>query len=308
MINPILASSALRRMRQAKTHVIMALSLSVFLLVSVLILSGFLRPSITLGTLTSGTRCYQALILLQFVLILLIAPSLTSGSIAGEREKQTLELLLTTNTGAFRIVMGKLLESFACMAMIMVFCLPVMCMLLITGCVTLGQILLGEGFLLACALACSSVGLFASTVSRTTIGALILSFLGLMLMEYLFCLPALLGYPQSITDVLYDPHRYADLSSTQAARMLGPVLLLNPGVGLFSLLNGQTGFMDSSFTWRDWGRIKATYMMIDRAGPEVILPIGILFLVLFSLLLVVCSALLIRPLSRRGPVGRRKKA
>ena len=90
--------------------------------------------------------------------------------------------------------------------------------------------------------------------------------------------------------------------------MLGPVLLLNPGVGLFSLLNGQTGFMDSSFTWRDWGRIKATYMMIDRAGPEVILPMGILFLVLFSLLLVVCSALLIRPLSRRGPVGRRKKA
>ena len=307
MINPILASSALRRMRSMKTHIILALSLASLFVLSCLTLGSLLQPSIYVSSLTSGAASYQMLIVLQFVLILLIAPALTAASIAGEREKQTLELLLTTNTGAFRIVTGKLLEGFASIALIMVFCLPVLCLPLITGSVTMLQILLGQAFLLACAFACASVGVLASTLSRSTLGALIISYLALIVLEFLLCLPILLGYPQSITDVLYDPRRYADLSPQGAASMLGPVLLANPGLNLFCLLNGQTGFADSMFSWRDWGRLKATYMMSARAGSEAMIPLCIILLLVLSAALILLSAALIRPMSRRGPGRRRKK-
>ena len=51
---------------------------------------------------------------------------MTSASIAGERERQTLDLLLVTNTGSFRIIAGKVMESFAVLALLILCGLPVM--------------------------------------------------------------------------------------------------------------------------------------------------------------------------------------
>ena len=79
MINPILASSALRRMRSMKTHIILALSLASLFVLSCLTLGSLLQPSIYVSSLTSGAASYQMLIVLQFVLILLIAPALTAA-------------------------------------------------------------------------------------------------------------------------------------------------------------------------------------------------------------------------------------
>lgn len=53
------------------------------------------------------------MIMLQFGMLVLVAPAMTAGSISGERERQTLDLLLVTNTGPVKLVLGKLLESFS---------------------------------------------------------------------------------------------------------------------------------------------------------------------------------------------------
>ena len=42
---------------------------------------------------------------------------MTAGSISGKRERQTLDLLLVTNTGPVKLVLGKLLESFSFLAL-----------------------------------------------------------------------------------------------------------------------------------------------------------------------------------------------
>ena len=39
------------------------------------------------------------MVMLQFGMLVLVAPAMTAGSISGERERQTLDLLLVTDTG-----------------------------------------------------------------------------------------------------------------------------------------------------------------------------------------------------------------
>ena len=120
MLNPILAFSATRRMRSFKTMLIVIAYTLALLLLSFVFLSPFLREGLTLNILTRSPLCYVALLAGQFALIILIAPAMTAGAIAGERERQTLDLLLVTNTGSFRIVMGKVMESFAVLALLIV--------------------------------------------------------------------------------------------------------------------------------------------------------------------------------------------
>ena len=137
MLNPILSFSATRRMRSFKTLLIAAVWLLVMMGVALLIMGQLFRSGASINGLRTGVTCYQILIIVQFILIILVAPAMTSGAIAGERERQTLELLLVTNTRSFRIVWGKAMESFAMLALLIVCGFPVMCMTMIAGAVTL---------------------------------------------------------------------------------------------------------------------------------------------------------------------------
>ena len=56
---------------------------------------------------------YEIIGWIQIGIGMLIIPILTAGSIAGEREKQTLELMLTTPKSCLSIVWGKLLAAVA---------------------------------------------------------------------------------------------------------------------------------------------------------------------------------------------------
>ena len=97
MLNPILSFSATRRMRSVKTLLIVAAWLGVMLGVTLSIMGRLFGPEVSVYGMRSGVACYNVLIIAQFVLIVLIAPAMTSGAIAGERERQTLDLLLVTD-------------------------------------------------------------------------------------------------------------------------------------------------------------------------------------------------------------------
>ena len=266
MLNPIMAFSATRRMRSFKTMLVVIAYVAALLLLALAFLGSFIPDAVYLNTMTRGPMCYLALLIAQFALIILIAPAMTSASIAGERERQTLDLLLVTNTGAFRIVAGKVMESFAVLALLIVCGLPVMSLCLLTGGVSLGQILIGELFLLAEAFACVSIGVFCSSVSRSTVLSGVLSYLVILLIGVVTALPFLFGYPQRITDVVYDRANYAALTAGEARAMISPLLYLNPGFGLLALVQGELHVFSSYADERGWGRIMCTWYMGDRAG------------------------------------------
>ena len=266
MLNPIMAFSATRRMRSFKTMLVVIAYVAALLLLALAFLGSFIPDAVYLNTMTRGPMCYLALLIAQFALIILIAPAMTSASIAGERERQTLDLLLVTNTGSFRIAIGKVMESFAVLALLIVCGLPVMSLCLLTGGVSLGQILIGELFLLAEAFACVSIGVFCSSVARSTVLSGVLSYLVIILVGVITALPFLCGYPQSITDVVYDRPLYAALTPGEARMMISPLLYMNPGFGLLSLVQGELHVLTSYTEYLGWGRILCTWRMADRAG------------------------------------------
>ena len=294
MLNPILAFSATRRMRSFKTMLIVIAYMAALLLISFAFLSPFLSEDLTLNTLTRSPLCYMALLVGQFALIILIAPAMTSGAIAGERERQTLDLLLVTNTGSFRIVAGKMMESFAMLGLLIVCGLPVMSLCLLTGGVTVGQILLGELFLLAEAFACISVGVFCSSLSRSTVVSTIVSYVAILLFGLITALPFLFGYPQHITDVVYDRGAYAALDAAGARQMISPLLYLNPGFGLISLIQGQTHAFSSLAENMGWGRLLCTWRMADRAGWNFIALVSVGCMLAVAAVLLVLAAVMIR--------------
>ena len=294
MLNPILSFSATRRMRSFRTMLIASVWLLAMLGTALLVMGRLFGPNVTISALRTGVSCYQVLTIVQFVLIILIAPAMTSGAIAGERERQTLELLLVTNTRSFRIVWGKVLESFALLALLTVCGLPVMCLPLIAGAVTLPQIMAGELFLLAAAFAAVCVGVFSSTVARSTVGSSILSYVILLSVGLLTAIPLLTDPGEKMVELVYDQNRMAAMPAAEALGMISPVLFLNPGYGLIALLQGQTGMLTSLLEYQSDGRLLYGFKVMDKAGGQTVALICCGVMIVLALILILAAALILR--------------
>ena len=303
MLNPILSFSATRRMRSARTLLVLGGWLAVMLGTALLMMGGLFRAEVTIRGLHSGVDCYNILMIVQFALIVLIAPAMTSGAVAGERERQTLELLLVTNTRSLRIVWGKALESFAMLALLLICGAPVMCLPVISGAVTPLQVGEGELYLLAVAFSAVCVGVLASSLSRSSVSGGILAYLMIFGIAAATTLPLFMDYPESVTNVVYDNRLLAGLSPADAAGMLSPLLFLNPGYGLAALLQGQTDFLGSLLRYQDTGRLLCSFKLMDRAGGELIALISAASFLILGVLLLFLSAVFVR---RRGLSGKRK--
>lgn len=299
MLNPILSFSATRRMRTFKTLLVAGAYAGVLLLIALIMLGRFFRSDVLPSSMADGMTCYTVMMLAQFVLLLLIAPAMTAGAIAGERERQTLELLLVTQTGSFRIVLGKAMESFALLALLIAGGLPPLCLCLLTGGITLGQVLLGELFLLAAAFGAVCLTVLCSALSRSTMMSTVISYLALLAAGVLTALPFLLGYPQKVTNVVYDAAAYADLTAGGALAMISPLLLLNPAYGFIALIQGQTMLLNSTMEYRGWGRLLCTWLLMDRAGGETVALLSAGLIALAGLILLIPAALLVRPRDRK---------
>ena len=294
MLNPILSFSATRRMRSFKTMLIAGAWLLVMLGTALLIMGRLFSTGASISSLRLGVTCYQILLIVQFVLIVLVAPAMTSGAIAGERERQTLELLLVTNTRSFRIVWGKAMESFAMLALLIVCSLPVMFLTLIAGAVTLPQILTGELFLLVMAFAAVCVGVLSSSVARSTVGSSILSYVILLGIGLAASLPLLADPGEELARMVYNPARMAAMTTGEALGMISPVLFMNPAYALVSLLQGQTGMLTSLLEYQGEGRLLYDFRLMDAAGGQTVALICCGVIILLGLILILAAAFVLR--------------
>ncbi len=301
MLNPILTSSAVRRMRSIRLPLVL---LGYAIMMTAIAYVGYAQymDHVFVTMLGQGNRMHGILIMLQCVLLVLISPAMTSGAIAGERERQTLEMLLVTRTGAYRIVMGKLLESMMSLVLVVLCGLPAMCLNLLLGGVTVSQILLTECYLIALAFAAGAIGVFASSLCRTTMVSTIVSYILILLIGFLGTLPAFLGYTQRVTDVLYDQQQYDALTAAGCMRLFSPVFYFEPGIGAASLLLDQTNLLYDMFLYRSWGRILATYMMMQKIGFPLLVLLNIGGMTLMGLFFSLIAALRVRRVEgrRRG--------
>lgn len=301
MLNPLLASSARRRMRTIRTPLIITLYALLplcFACVSVLNMS---KDFMTLSAMRSSVDWYILLIVLQFFLIVLVAPAMTAGSISGERERQTLELLLVTNTGSLRIVLGKLMESFGFLSLVVLSGLPMTCVVLASGGLQLGHALFSLVFLLICAFAAAAVGLFASSLFKKTVAATVTAYLIIFAIGIGTLLPLFSGVSQALQDVLDSPAGISALTDGQLMRLIPPLLYVNPGMGLLALLMDQTGLLHNTLSSLGSGYYYYDLLKAFSFRGFTLINMGVMLAV--ALLLIGLSALLVRP---RALPGRRK--
>lgn len=176
-INPILKKEMVVGSRSMKmSWAIMAVSgILTSIVVFVLLITGVTSSY-------GGGYSYQSLVVLFPVLgctecglLSLMVPVITSGSISGERERQTLDIMLTTPISPFSIVLGKLWSAMMIVMMYMIASIPVMAIAFILGGLSWWNLLGLFVMLLYLGIYVGSVGIFCSSIVKKSIAATILT-------------------------------------------------------------------------------------------------------------------------------------
>lgn len=190
----------------------------------------------------SFTNLYVFVAVVEFVMLMFIMPALTSGSISGERERQTLDLLLTTTMKPSEIIWGKLGSSFATMFLMVMSSFPLLAVSFVYGGVMIYDVFLLLLCYLAVALLCGSMGIcFSSIFKRSTI-ATVVSY-GVLV---------LIGAGTYAVNVFVLAMARMNMGSTYASTVSGMadqansggflyLLLFNPVATFYVMINGQTG-------------------------------------------------------------------
>ena len=92
-----------------------------------------------------GQGIFAALLMLMTLQVVFLAPSSTAGAISLEREKQTLELLVTTPISSLAIVIGKLLSALIYVFLLIAASIPLMAVVFVFGGV--GPEAVGRGYI-----------------------------------------------------------------------------------------------------------------------------------------------------------------
>ncbi|MCA9039113.1 MAG: ABC transporter permease subunit [Planctomycetaceae bacterium] len=147
------------------------------------------RTASSLQSLGSGRWLFQDLVGTLFIGIYILVPILSCGSIAQEKENDSLQLLLLTRLGPWAILLEKYLSRVLPMLLYLFCALPIFAYLYSLGGITEQQIFASFYLLVLAILQLNAICLFCSAASGKTINALVLS---LFVMLFFYVAPAFL--------------------------------------------------------------------------------------------------------------------
>lgn len=172
---------------------------------------------------------YIFLACMQAIVLMFIVPALTSNTITGEREKQTLDILLTTQMTPRSIIWGKLLAAVSKVILLIICTMPVYAVVLFLGGIRMSHILGINLYLIMTTLFIGSMCVWISTMVKTSKFANVTA--------YFLELGLIIGYPAgiliwaSLSEVLYQ--------SNHAEEIIMHILCISPAVGYGHLIGNQ---------------------------------------------------------------------
>jgi len=295
MTNPIFVFSIKRRMRSFRTSAVFTLYALILLALSLTqALSSLGRGYVTASDMRAGIENYIWLAFLQFALIVLIAPAMTAGAISGERERQTLDLLLVTNTGSFKIVLGKLLDGFLFLVVLVLSSAPFLSLVFLTGGIEPMEVVRTLLFLIVCAFAALSVGIFASSLFKRTAAAAVAAYLILFAIGLGTLLPLFYGSSAVISRLAQDAALMQSMTAESALAVIPKVALANPAIGLVSLLVDQTELIRQTFS-STIANGYIYYSLFKEIRFDIISDINMALMAGLGMAFALASAALVRP-------------
>ncbi len=257
LINPILRKDALVNARSPKMIIAVTMINCLFAIIaSVAFVMSF----------GSGYQAYYSYIVKLFpilggcelAIICMTLPVMTATSIAGERERQTLEIMLTTPVRSFSIIAGKLASAMATTFMYVAATLPFLAVSFVVGGLGWKSLFEFIGIVLYVDIYIGSFGMFYSCVRKTSVAATIstiITVVAIVLISYLA--------GRVMTSAMYMTASVETFKFYQAG--IRTIYALNPFLWIFefadqtfyanSLLpslekaGGYTVFMSDYMTW-----------------------------------------------------------
>jgi ABC-2 type transport system permease protein len=176
-INPVMEKEFRLRMRTIRSPI----SILVYLLAIGLFALGFAYINMSnqqAGVLSTArsSELFYFLSGTQLVLIAFMTPGLTAGVVSGEREKQTLNMLLTTQQSSGTIILSKLFASLSFMSLTVVATMPLYSIVFLYGGVSPTQVLSVFVFYVFVMLLFGAVGIFFSTILKKTVISVIATY------------------------------------------------------------------------------------------------------------------------------------
>ncbi|WP_352419083.1 ABC transporter permease subunit [Proteiniborus sp.] len=288
-MNPVLKKELKTRMRTWRTPVMISLYVLVLSLLVLLVFADmiFSYNGSRGMRLDNVKEMFFVFTIFQLLLLIFIVPATTAGSISGERERSTLELLICTRMSSISIILGKLFSSLAEVIILLIASIPVMSTFFIFGGVSPGNIILIFGFYFVTAILFGSIGIFMSAFFKKTSTSTVASYMmALFLLGGTFFIVLL-------TRVFY--YLPKGLSITQTFPV---ILYANPFSGLGSILFKMMGT-----------DILGGFIGRGVVGNQLMpLYINLAFDLVVSAILLYLSSLKINPMTKLGGKIKKKRA
>ena len=243
---------------------------------------------------------YMSVACIEFGLIFFIVPILTSSSIAGERERQTLEILLTTTLKPMQIIIGKLESSISMVLLLMVSSIPVVSIVFSIGGIGVSAVFGLLVLIIVSTILVGSIGIWCSAVLKKTIPSAVSTF-GMLFIIIIGPMAILLMLSYSI-NIYYMTNKYnqpvPDMGNA------GLILLINPvfsAISLFSKQFGNTSFLKEILS----GEFNCTVSSVITDNWFVC---SVIVQLLFSVFVLFLASKHLDPLRKRRMRRKEKKA
>jgi len=285
--NPIIVKELRSRMRGMRAFAILTGSL--------IVMGGFIyalfRMTIASTQYTSspisplvGQMLFAGLAFMELILVAAITPSVTSGEISGEKEKQTYEMLLTTPLSPSKILWGKLVASLSYVLLLVFAAVPMASLVFIFGGVALRDMLKTLIVLVVVTVLFGVIGIFMSALFGRSGRATVLAYLliAILLFGPLF-IAVLVGVLKQA-----DPPYWIMMSSpiTVLSSAFAPSVNTQNITSTFWMLGNPFGWL--------LGNPPISLTSIPRPAYHLGLPIyGLVTIILYM-----ASARLVRPIRR----------
>ena len=179
----------------------------------------------------------------EFAIIALVMPIITASAISGEKEKQTFDLLMTTVMTPRAIVRGKVESAVIRMMVFIIGSIPLMALAFTIGGLSWWNLAVTMVAFLIFAILTGSIGIFASTLTKKSITAIILTYVFYFIFANMSIVPTLI--------VVFT-------STFSPVNVISILMLINPVTAVIEMfllmLGGDTLFQGNPLGfWSGWG-------------------------------------------------------
>ncbi len=179
--NPVMLKELRGRMRGKRAFVVLTLYLLLLSGLAGMIYAGFAASeSLSAGGGTQlsaiGKTLFSAIVAVELFLVCFVTPAFTAAAISGERERQTYDLLRTTLLPARALVFGKLLSALSYVLLLILAAIPLQSIAFLLGGIGPEEVSISILLLVVSAIAFACLGIFFSTMTRSTLSSTVLTY------------------------------------------------------------------------------------------------------------------------------------